>query len=117
VKYYLDEDISPKVAELLRKGGIEAVSAHHIGMTGASDEDQLSEAVSQKAAFVTRNRDDFIALTVQWFESLKPHYGLVVVSHRIPGSDFRLLVRMLAACARKNPEGLGAYSIEFINKP
>ena len=48
MKFYTDEDISPKVAEILRKRGIDAVSAHDIGMAGASDEDQLAEAVSRK---------------------------------------------------------------------
>ncbi len=78
MKFYLDEDISPRVAEILRKRGVNAVSAHDIGKTGASDEDQFAEAVSRKAAIVTRNRDDFITLTVQAFENTSPHYGLVV---------------------------------------
>lgn len=115
MKFYLDEDISPKVAHLLRKHGVDAVSAHDIGMAGASDEDQFAEAVARKAAFVTRNRDDFIALTVQSFGSFKPHYGLVVVSHRIPGSDFKLLARRIESCAKRNPDGLSAYAIEFLS--
>jgi uncharacterized protein with PIN domain len=114
VKFYIDEDISPKVAEILRKRGIDAVSAHDIGMAGVSDEDQLAEAVARKCAIVTRNRDDFMALTVQAFENRSPHYGLVVVSHSIPGSDFRGMAALLEKCAKKNPEGIGAYTIEFI---
>jgi hypothetical protein len=116
VKFYLDEDISPRDAEILRKRGIDGVSAHDVGMAGSSDEDQFAEAVSRKAAIVTRNRDDFITLTVQAFENLSPHYGLVVVSHSIPGSDFRLMAGMLEKCAKKNPGGMGAYTIEFITK-
>jgi hypothetical protein len=114
VKFYIDEDISPKVAVILRKRGIDAVSAHDIGMAGALDEDQFAEAVSRKCAMVTRNRDDFIALTVQAFENRSPHFGLVVVSHSISGSDFRGLAALLEKRAKKNPEGMGAYTIEFI---
>jgi hypothetical protein len=114
VKFYIDEDISPKVAEILRKHGIDGVSAHDIGLAGASDEDQFAEAVSRKCAIVTRNRDDFITLTVQAFENRSPHYGLVVISHRISGSDFGEMAALLEKCAKKNPEGMGAYTIEFI---
>lgn len=116
MKFYIDEDISPKVAEILRKRGIEAVSAHDIGMVGASDEDQFAEAVSRTCAIVTRNRDDFITLTVQAFENRSPHYGLVIVSHSISGSDFRGMAALLEKCSQKNPDGMGAYTIEFIAK-
>lgn len=115
MKFYLDEDISPRVAEILRKRGIDGVSAHDIGMTGASDEDQFTEAVSRKCAIVTRNRDDFITLTVQAFENRSPHYGLVIVSHRIAGSDFRGVAGWLEKCAKKYPSGMGPYTIEFVS--
>ncbi len=116
MKFYLDEDISPKVAEILRKRGIDAVSAHEIGMAGASDEDQFAEAVSRQAALVTRNRDDFIALTIRAFENSSPYYGVVILSYAIPGSDFRLAARMLERLAVQNPNGLGVYAIEFVTK-
>ena len=37
MKLYLDEDISPKVCEILGKKGMDAVSAHETGMLEASD--------------------------------------------------------------------------------
>jgi hypothetical protein len=116
VRFYLDEDISPRVAEILRRRGIEAVSVHEIDMVGASDEDQLADAVSRGAAIVTRNRDDFIALTIRAFQNSSPHYGLVVLSHSIPGSGFRLAAKLLERVAKKNPDGLRAYTIEFITR-
>jgi predicted nuclease of predicted toxin-antitoxin system len=116
VKFYIDEDISPKVAEVLRKRGVDVVSAHDIGMTGASDEDQFAEAVSRKCAIVTRNRGDFITLTIQAFENRSPHYGLVVLSHSISGSNFKGMAALLEKCTRKNPAGMAAYTIEFITK-
>ena len=116
MNFYLDEDISPKVAEILRKRGIDAVSAHEVGMAGASDEEQFAEAVSRNAAVVTRNRDDFLALTIRAFENVSPHHGVVVLSYGIPGWDFKLAARMLERLATKNPDGLGAYTIEFVTK-
>ena len=114
MKLYLDEDISPKVSIILRKNGIDAVSAHETGMLEASDENQLSFAVSEGRVMVTRNRDDFITLTVQFFEALKPHKGLIIVPHSIPGSDFSKLATLLVDLSKDYPQGLEPYTIEFL---
>jgi len=114
VKLYLDEDISPKVSVILRKKGMDAVSAHETGLLEASDEKQLSFAAAEGRAMVTRNRDDFITLTVQFFEALKPHKGLIIVPHTIPGSEFSKLATLLVKFSKSYPQGLESYTIEFL---
>jgi hypothetical protein len=114
VKYYLDEDISPKVADILRKSGMDALSAHETGMLGASDDEQLSFAAAEGRALVTRNRDDFITLTVQFFEALKQHKGLIIVPHTIIGSDFSKLATLLVKYSENYPSGLEPYTIGFL---
>lgn len=114
MKLYLDEDISPKVSVILRKRGIDAVSAHEAGMLEASDENQLSFAVAEGRVMVTRNRDDFITLTVQYFEALKPHSGLIIVPHTIEGSDFGKFAALLVKFSKNYPGGLEPYTIEFL---
>jgi predicted nuclease of predicted toxin-antitoxin system len=117
MKYYLDEDISPKVAELLRERDIDAVSAHEKGMRGVSDKEQLKEAARQGRVLVTRNRDDFILLSVRFFEDLKPHHGIIIiVPHSIPGTDFNVLARLLSEYSKEHPKGLEPYTIEFISR-
>jgi len=116
VKLYLDEDISPRVAVLLRKKGVDAVSAHEKDMKGASDEEQLTAAVNEERVMVTRNRNDFIALTVRFFQDFNPHYGLIIVPHSIPGSNFNLMANRLSACVNKHPKGLEPYTIEFVSR-
>jgi predicted nuclease of predicted toxin-antitoxin system len=114
VKLYLDEDISPKVSEILRKKGMDAVSAHEAGMLEASDDEQLAFAATEGRVMVTRNRDDFITLTVQYFNNLKPHSGLVIVPHTIPGSEFSKLAALLIKYSKDHPQGLESYTIEFL---
>ena len=95
--------------------GVGAVSAHEKGMRGESDEEQLEEAAKEGRAHVTRNRDDFILLSVRFFEDLKPHHGLIIISHSISGSD-NLLARLLSEYAQRHPKGLEAYTIEFVSR-
>ena len=114
MKLYLDEDISHKVAEIIRKRGMDAVSVHETGMLGASDEEQLTFAATEGRAMVTRNRDDFMTLTVQFFEALKPHKGLIIVPHTIPGSEFSRLAAQLVKFSKDFPQGLQPYTIEFL---
>ena len=116
MKLYLDEDISPKIAENLRKNGIDAVSAHEAGMLETSDDEQLTYAASKGRVMVTRNRDDFITLTVQFFENLMPHCGLIIVPHTIPGSEFGKLATLLKKFSKNHPGGLEPYTIEFLSK-
>jgi hypothetical protein len=115
VKLYLDEDISPKVSVILRKRGIDAVSAHEAGMLEVSDENQLSFAAAEGRVMVTRNRDDFITLTVQFFEALKPHRGLIIVPHTVPGPEFGKLAALLVKFSKDYPQGLENYTIEFLS--
>lgn len=49
MKYYLDEDLNPKIAEILRKHSIDAVSAHEIGMAQAEDIEHLSLSYAFKS--------------------------------------------------------------------
>jgi predicted nuclease of predicted toxin-antitoxin system len=114
VKLYLDEDISPKVSVILRRKGMDAVSAHEADMLEASDEEQLSVAASDGRVMVTRNRDDFITLSVQFFEDLKPHKGLIIVPHTIPGSDFSKLAALLVKFSKGHPQELEPNTIEFL---
>ena len=115
MKFYLDEDLSPQIAVQLRNRGIDSISAHESGMLGASDLEQLMFASSQKRCLVTKNRDDFIRLTVQFFNDNLPHFGLLIIPSTIPGDRFSQIANELLSYANDCPDDLPNYTIDFLS--
>lgn len=115
MKYYLDEDLSPKIAELLRKQNVDCTSAHEVGMLQESDAEQLKFSARNRRCLVTRNRDDFIRLTVQFFNEHLPHYGVLIIPNTIPGDQFSRIANALSGYARIHPGGMQSYTIDFLS--
>jgi len=114
MKFYLDEDLSQKIAERLRARGIDAVSAHEVQAEGLSDIQQLEIARQQKRCLVTRNRNDFIALTLQAYHTQQLHHGVLIVPYSIPGDQFSRVAKALVDYAAAHPHGLESYTIDFL---
>ena len=114
MKFYLDEDLSPQIAVLLRNKGLDCNSAHETGMLGAPDLEQLTFASRDKRCLVTKNRDDFIRLTVQFFNDNLPHFGLLIIPSTISGDRFSQIANALSAFANDHPQGLPNYTIDFL---
>lgn len=120
MKFYLDEDISPKIADLLRQRNIDCTSAHEVGMLQTSDLEQLRLAGHKNRCLVTRNRDDFIQLTVRFFNDHLPHGGVLIIPHTIAGDQFSVIADALEEYAREHPDGPPPYTIDFLalkNRP
>jgi predicted nuclease of predicted toxin-antitoxin system len=97
VRLLLDEQISGKVAERLRKQGIDAVAvAEETALRGLGDPDVFEIAQAQKRAVVTYDRDDFEAIVRECGELGRQHHGLVIVHPvRFPSRDLALLTKAL----------------------
>ena len=115
MKYYLDEDLSPKIAEILRNHRIDAISAHEVGMLQATDMEQLERASSEGRCLVTRNRNDFIRLTVQFFNEHRPHGGVLIIPHTLPGDKFPLIAKAIVKYDLKHSEDIKSYGIDFLS--
>jgi hypothetical protein len=114
VKFYLDEDLSPKISEILRRSGTDALSAHETGMCEISDQRQLEFAAREKRCLVTRNRDDFIRLTVQFFNDRRPHWGILIVPYTLPGDQFSRIASLIKKFSSHHQKELEPYSIAFL---
>lgn len=117
MKLLLDEDIHPKVATISRSLGIDVVSVHELGRCGLSDEEQLVYAAAENRILVTRNRDDFIQLTVAFFKTGDPHCGLLIIPYSVPNKDPERMAHALLQwcerhCTTKEPF---AYLIDFLS--
>ena len=63
VKLLLDENISPKVGEMLRaQDGVDAVHVRERGLLQAPDRDVLERAYAEDRVLVTKNVEDFVKL-------------------------------------------------------
>ncbi|MCC6614908.1 MAG: DUF5615 family PIN-like protein [Anaerolineae bacterium] len=72
VKLYLDENLSPKIAEQLRVRGIDAVSAHDLGRLGDSDQEHLERAIAEGRSIATSDID-FLQMAATGIE----HTGII----------------------------------------
>ena len=64
---------------------------------------------------MTRNRDDFIRLTVEWFRTGEVHPGVVVVPRSLPNDQPERIAQALAGwAAAHDREVTLAYLIDFL---
>jgi predicted nuclease of predicted toxin-antitoxin system len=117
VKVYLDEDLSPVIAQILRGRGVDAVSAHEAGMIGASDHEPLDHAAGEHRALVTRNAREFRILADRRVHAQQPHVGIVVCSPSVRGSEVAKIATALEALVGQRPEGLGPYDLLYLPAP
>lgn len=102
VRFLLDEDQDPRVAEGLRRRGVDAVSVPDLGRAGqgVADSVRLEEATVQGRVLVTYNRADFQALDGQWRADGRAHAGILWCRERtIPRRAIGELIRAVEGVA------------------
>ena len=116
MKFLLDEDVHPGMAEIGRGLDLDVVSVHEIGRRMLTDTEQLEFAAGEGRVMVTRNRDDFIEATVAFFRARQPHAGVLIIPHTLPNADPERMAHALAGWCVKREEvgGLEPYTIDFL---
>jgi len=86
-RLYLDEDVMPLFARLLRARGHDVVSAHEAGATGLTDEEQLQRATAMGRAILTYNYKDFIRLAHERAAARAAHGGIIIAYHQYEAKE------------------------------
>ena len=121
MRFLLDEDLSPRVAQAARGLGLDVVSVHEIGRCGLSDYEQLTLTAADGRVFVTRNRDDYIHWTREFYKGLLPHPGVLLVSRSIPPDRPERMAHALLrwvndVAERQQGDYPMAYCIDFLGE-
>ena len=105
-RFLLDEDLNPTAAEVAQGLGLDAVSVHEIDRLGLSDEEQLRFAAAEGRILLTRNRDDFLALTTEFYRRGAPHRGVLIVTAGLPNNRPERLAHAMARWKRERGDHL-----------
>lgn len=101
--YYLDNDVAPAVALILRQLGHAATTAREVGSARAGDPEQLLVASSRREILVTHNARDFILLHQAWLRwqqawgVSQPHHGILVIPQGPAEQNAARLARFVEA--------------------
>ena len=92
---YLDADVHPIVARILRDRGFDALSAHEAGRHQASDREQLHFAVAHGRTLVTFNVVDFVREARVYAQEGRDHCGIIVSDQLEIGELVRRITKVL----------------------
>ena len=106
MKVYLDEDLSPRIAKLLRQRGMDATNAQDIGSTQLDDHAQLEYATREGRAVVTANVVDFIQLAHEAVAANTKHAGIVLVPSSFRGDEFQAIADAIFEALKPYRAGL-----------
>ncbi|MGE0680722.1 MAG: DUF5615 family PIN-like protein [Candidatus Binatia bacterium] len=102
LRFFIDEDLPPVIAEMLRAQGLSATSVVAEKQQGLSDEEQLRFAAERNVILVTANVADYMELARQWMAIGLDHSGLIfAMTRQFPRRDAVAITHALHALARQ----------------
>ena len=106
MKVYLDEDLSPAIAALLRQHGMDATTAQEVGKVQLDDRAQLAYAAQEGRAIVTANVIDFIELAHEAVATNREHAGILLVPSSFRGDEFQAIADAIIEAVKPYRTGL-----------
>lgn len=107
IRFHLDEDVDPAIAEGLRRRGIDVTTSQEVGLLGAPDPIQLAHATAEGRVLFTHD-DDHLTLSSQGVE----HAG-IAYCHRLKRSIGEILDGLVLIWELCEPEEM-KNRVEFI---
>jgi predicted nuclease of predicted toxin-antitoxin system len=94
LRLYLDESVPSRVAEVLRKHGIDATSAKDEGLLSHDDNAQLAHAASDSRVLVTHDQD-FLRISADNAN----HHGIIFIPQtRYSFGDLVFVLSLACSC-------------------
>ena len=112
IRLYLDEDVHPDLADVLRKNGLDCQTAIEAGMKSKEDEEQLEYATLQGRCILSFNVADFYKLALKWSQDGRAHPGILVtkqVSRRGIGRIANLVLQIVTCYSPDEMRNLYLY--------
>ena len=107
---------NPSVAVIGRGLGLDVSSVHEIGRKSLPDEDQLRFAATEDRVFLTRNRNDFLFWTREFFRTAEPHTGVLIIPLSLPNNRPDRIAHALARWASdRQGQVVQSYTIDFLS--
>ena len=94
-KLYLNEHLSPRLAEQLRQHGFDVTATLEAKRGEADDDEQLAYAASEQRALVTFNHKDFAVRHERYRAEGKEHWGIILSTEERVDVLRRRLLRLL----------------------
>ncbi len=89
VKFHLDENVNPAVAEGLRLRGFDATTTVGQRLLRASDDKQLRVATAGRRALVSHDVTTLPSLHADWLAAGREHAGIILAPARPVGALVR----------------------------
>ena len=115
MKVYLDENLSPAIARLLREKGVDAISAHEAGRHQADDRAPLIFATTEDRAIVTADIGDFLLLSRRAIAANLQHAGIIAIPASFRGDEFELIADKVHEVVERYPTGIHG-SVIFLRR-
>jgi pyruvate/2-oxoglutarate dehydrogenase complex dihydrolipoamide acyltransferase (E2) component len=112
--FFLDENLSPRIARIVRDRGVDASSSHEVGRNGRTDAEQLAYAASEGRCVVTADCRDFERLTAEFLEAGRPHAGVVCIPPTWRTDDYVRIARAIVDYAERRDDAPSEYLCAYL---
>jgi len=116
-KLYLDEDMTPKLARMLRQRGYDVVSAYDLDHVQWTDEAHLIFAAQEGRVLLTYNARHYAPLFTQWWTSGQSHAGIIVSQQLAFGELFKRVLNLLNNASAQTLQNTYRNLAEFAGQP
>ena len=104
-RLFLDEDVWPGLATILRELGFDVVHVYEMERGGMSDADQLAYSAQEGRAILTHNAKDFVPLTIEYFFNERSHAGVILSPQIEKGELVRRTLNLLRSLSAEEIAG------------